>query len=47
MYTTGKKGILGIDILVNLVLLTEAEFSCALCDFGKTTDTPYHHDKQH
>jgi hypothetical protein len=37
MYTKGRKGILDIDILVTLVLI-EAEFSCALYDFGKPND---------
>ena len=32
MYIKGTKGILEIHILVTLVLLTEAEFSCALYD---------------
>lgn len=45
MYTKGRKEILEIHILVTLVFLIEAEFSCALYDFGEPNDPLFHHDK--
>jgi len=47
MYTKCRKRILEIDILVTLVLLTEADFRCALYDFGESNDPLFRHDKQH